>query len=157
VSGLDLTRLAPEDAVAALRSYPRRFREVLTSVEPNDLPTEALEHTDHVARSVALLGEALRQVLVQDHPTLLPAIADDSARLWAFDGSSSVDDVLAFLAMECNAMADLVAETPSDAWTRSGTIAGSGQEMTALDIVREAVRTGADHLRAAERTLNPYR
>jgi hypothetical protein len=154
VSGLDVSRLAPEDAVAALRSYPRRFREVLTSVEPNELPAEALEHADHVGRSVALLGEALRQVIVQDHPTLMPAVADDSARQWAFDGASSIDDVLAFLTMECNALADFVADVPTDAWTRTGTVAGSGQVMSALDIVREAVRTGADHLRAAERAVN---
>lgn len=153
MSGLDLSRLGPDDAVAALRSYPRRFREALTSVEPDELPHEAIEHADHVARSMALLGEALRQVLVQDHPTLLPAVADDSARLWAFDASSSVDDVLAFLAMECNALADVIADVPSDAWTRTGIVAGSGQEMSALDIVREAVRTGAEHLRAAERAI----
>jgi hypothetical protein len=154
VSGLDLSRLSPEDAVAALRSYPRRFREALTSVDPQDLPHEASEHADHVARSLGLLGEALRQVLVQDHPTLLPAVADDSARQWAFDGSSSVDDVLAFLAMESNALADVVAEVPPDAWTRTGIVAGSGQEISALDIVREAVRTGADHLRATERLIS---
>ena len=40
-----------------------------------------------------------------------------------------------------------------DAWTRTGTVAGSGQETSALDIVREAVRTGAEHLRAAERAI----
>ena len=154
MSGLDLSRLAPDDAVAALRSYPRRFREALTSVEPQDLPQEAVELADHVARSVALLGEALRQVLVQDHPSLLPAVADDSAREWAFDGASSVDDVLAFLAMECNALADAIVEVASDAWTRTGTIAGSGRSMSALDIVREAVRTGAERLRAAERSIS---
>ena len=148
--GLDLSRLAPDDAVAALRSYPRRFREVLTSVDPQDLPQEAIEHADHVARSLALLGEALRQVVVQDEPTLMPAIVDDAAREWAFDGSSSVDDVLAFLTMECNALADAIGAVPSDAWTRAGVVAGSSQKVTALDIVREAVRTGADHLRAAE-------
>jgi hypothetical protein len=153
MSGLDLSRLAPDDAVAALRSYPRRFREVLTSVEPEKLPYEATEHADHVARSMAMLGEALRQILVQDRPTLLPAVADDSTRLWAFDGSSSVDDVLAFLAMECNALADVIVDVASDAWTRSGIVAGAGTEMTALDIVREAVRTGAEHLRAAERAV----
>jgi hypothetical protein len=153
VSGLDVSRLAPDDAVAALRSYPRRFREALTSVDPEDLPQEAVDHVDHVARSVALLGEALRQVLVQDHPTLMPAVADDAAREWAVDGSSSVDDVLAFLTMECNALAEAIADVPSDAWTRSGVVAGAGREMTALDIVREAVRTGADHLRAAERAV----
>jgi hypothetical protein len=153
VSGLDVSRLAPDDAIAALRSYPRRFRELLTSVDPDDLPHEAIDHADHVARSMALLGEALRTVLIQDHPTLLPAIADDSARQWAIDGSSSVDDVLAFLAMECNALADVIADVPSDRWTRTGVVAGSGQDMSALDIVREAVRTGAEHLRAAERVI----
>lgn len=154
MSGLDLSRLAPDDAIAALRSYPRRFREALTSVDPEDLPDEAIEHADHVARSLAVLGEALRLVLVQEHRTLLPAVADDSAREWAFDGSSSVDDVLAFLSMECNALADTIADVPSDAWTRTGVVAGSGQEMTALDIVREAVRTGAERLRAAERAIS---
>jgi hypothetical protein len=29
-------------------------------------------------------------------------------------------------------------------------VAGTGATMSALDIVREAVRTGSDHLRAAE-------
>lgn len=154
MSGLDVSRLSPSDAVAALRSYPRRFREVLTSVEPQDLPHEAVEHADHVARSIALLGEALRQVLVVEKPTLLPAVADDAARQWAFDGSSSVDDVLAFLTMECTALADAVAAVATDAWTRTGAVAGSGREMSALDIVREAVHTGADHLRAAERAIS---
>ena len=104
-----------------------------------------------MARSLALLGEALRQVLVQDEPTLMPAVADDSAREWAHAGASSVEDVLAFLAMEANALADAVADVSSDAWTRRGTVAGSGASMSALDVAREAARTGADHLRAAER------
>jgi hypothetical protein len=126
---------------------------MLTSVDPQDVPHEAVEHADHVARSVALLAEALRHVLVQENPTLLPAVADDAAREWAFDGSASIDDVLAFLTMECNALADAVADVPSSAWSRRGTIAGSGQERSALDVVREAVRTGSDHLRAVTRAL----
>ena len=153
MSGLDVSRLSPEDAVAALRSYPRRFRELLTSVDEQDVPAVAIEHADHVARSLALLGEALRQVLVQDEPTLLPAVADDSARDWAHAGASSIDDALAFLTMEANGLADAVADVPSDAWTRRGVVAGSGRSMTGLDIVRDAVRTGADHLRAAQAAL----
>lgn len=154
MSGLDVSRLGPADCEAALRSYPRRFRELLTSVEPDELPHAAVEHADHVARAVALLGEALRRVLVVDQPTLLPAVADDAAREWAFDGSSSIDDVLAFLTIECNALADMLHEVPSEAWTRTGTIAGARRDMSALDIAREAVRTGADHLHAAERTIS---
>jgi hypothetical protein len=156
VPGLDLSRLSPDDAVAALRSYPRRFREALTSVEPDDLPHEAVEHADHVARSVALLGEALRQVLVQDQPVLLPAVADDQARQWAHDGGSSVDDVLAFLELECNSMADAVTHVSSNAWTRTGTVAGGGASLSALDIVREAVRTGSEHLRAAQSAISSH-
>jgi len=154
MSGLDLSHMGPGDAVAALRSYPRRFRELLTSVDPDELPAEAVDHADHVARSVGLLGEALRQVLVADQPVLMPGVASDSEREWAHTTSSSLDDVLAFLGMECNAMADAVADVSSDAWTRTGTVAGTGATMTALDVVREAVRTGADRLRAAERTLH---
>jgi len=153
MSGLDVSRLSPEDVVAALRSYPRRFRELLTSVDEEDLPAEAVEHADHAARSLGLLGEAMRQVLVQDEPTLMPAVADDSAREWAHAGASSVDDVLTFLTTEANALADAVAGVSSEAWTRRGTVAGSGAAMSALDIAREAVRTGADHLRAAEAAL----
>ncbi|HEX4819621.1 MAG TPA: hypothetical protein VFV00_05400 [Acidimicrobiales bacterium] len=154
MSALDVSRLSPEDIVAALRSYPRRFRELLTSVEPHDVPAEAIEHADHVARSLALLGEAMRQVLVQDEPTLMPAVADDAQREWAHAGATSIDDALAFLDMEAHALADAVADVSSAAWTRQGKVAGSGQSLSALDLAREAVRTGADHLRAAERLLS---
>jgi hypothetical protein len=149
MTGLDLSHLGPDDAVVALRSYPRRFRELFNSVDPDELPAEAVEHADHVARSVGLLGEALRQVLVQDQPVLMPGVASDAERDWAHGTTSSVDDVLAFLDMECTAMAAAIGDVSSDAWTRTGSVAGTGATLTALDIAREAVRTGADRLRAA--------
>lgn len=154
MSALDLSHMGPSDAVAALRSYPRRFRELFAKVDDDELPAEAVEHADHVARSVALLGEGLRQVLVQDQPVLMPAIASDAEREWAQATTSSVDDVLAFVDMECNALADTIADVQSSAWTRTATVAGSGATMNALDVVREAVRTGADHLRAAETAIS---
>ena len=154
MSGLDVSRLSPEDIVAALRSYPRRFRELLTSVEPHEVPAEAIEHADHVARALAMLGEAMRQVLVRDDPILMGAIADDSQREWAHAGAWSIDDALAFLDMEAHALADAVADVPSAAWTRHGSIAGSGQQLSALDIAREAVRTGSDRLRSAQRLIS---
>ncbi len=95
----------------------------------------------------------MRQVLVDDEPVLMPAVADDAARDWSFAGSSSADDVLTFLDMAATEFADAVARVPADAWTRTGTVAGSGQRLRAIDILREAVRTGADHLRAAERLI----
>ena len=151
--------------MAALRSYPRRFRALLTTFDDDERPDDlvhragpdgrsAVDHADHVARSIAILGQALHEVLVQDEPTLLPAVADDSARVWQMAASpDSVEAVLDFVTTECDAMAAEIERTPSDAWTRTGVVAGSGQTITALDIVREAVRTGADHLRAAERAI----
>ena len=153
MSSLDVSRLGPDDIVAALRSYPRRFRELLSSVEPHEVPAEAIEHADHVARSLALLGEAMRQVLVQDDPTLMPAVTDDAQREWAHAGAWSIDDALAFLDMEAHALAAAVADVSSGAWTRHGTVAGSAQSISALDLAREAVRTGSDHLRAAEQSF----
>lgn len=153
MSGLDLSHLSPHDAIAALRSYPRRFRELFESVEPDELTDEAIAQADHVARSVALLGEALRQVLIQDDPVLLPAVTDDNTRDWVHPGATATNDVLDFVSMESNALADAIADVDSAAWTRTGTVAGSGQKVSALDIVREAVRTGAAHLRVAEQLV----
>jgi len=138
---------------------------MLTSFDEDERPDDlihragadglsAVDHADHVARSIAILGEAVRQVLVQDDPTLLPAVADDSAREWQMAAQpTAATAALDFLDAECNAMADTVERTPADDWTRSGTVAGSGEKMTALAIVREAVRTGSDHLHAAERAI----
>jgi hypothetical protein len=138
---------------------------LLTSIDDDERPDDlvhragpdglsAVDHADHVARSMAILGEALRQVLVHDEPTLQPAVADDSAREWAMAAQpSSTDAVLDFLTVECGALADTVERTPTDAWTRTGTVAGSGKTMTAIDVAREAVRTGSEHLRAAERAI----
>ena len=103
--GLDVSRLSPGDAVAALRSYPRRFRGLLTSLDEDERSDDlvhragpdglsAVDHADHAARSMAILGEALRQVLVQDEPTLLPAVADDSARAWQMAAQVTPNPVL---------------------------------------------------------------
>ena len=165
VSGLDLSRMAPGDAVAALRSYPRRFRALLTTFDTDEKPDDlvhragndghsAVDHADHVARSLALLGRALQDVLRHDDVVLPPATFDDDARDWQVGaGEQSLDAALDFLTVEAEALADAVEHVGSDEWSRHATVAGDGRTVTALDIVREAVRTGADHLRAAERTL----
>jgi hypothetical protein len=165
VSGLDLSRLAPGDAVAALRSYPRRFRALLTTFDTDEKPDDlvhragadgmsAVDHVDHVARTLALLGRALQDVLQHDEPALTPATFDDAARDWQVGaGAQSSDAALDFLDVEANALADAVERVPAEAWSRRATVAGGGRAVTALDVVREAVRTGAEHLRSAERTL----
>jgi hypothetical protein len=169
MAGLDVSNLAPGDAVAALRSYPRRYRSLLTTFDDDEKPDDlvhragadgrsAVDHVDHVARSLAILGRALHDVLQHDDVTVAPATFDDDAREWQVaSGDPSLQAALDFLTVECEGLADAVSRVPAESWARTATAAGEGRTVTALDIVREAVRTGAEHLRTAERTLTAAR
>jgi hypothetical protein len=167
VPGLDVSRLAPSDCAAALRSFPRRFRAAVTSLDEDERPDDlahrvgpdgrsAFDHVDHAARSIALIGGALREVLTRPEPVLPAAVIDDGAREWAVAGDGSLEAALDFLTVECLALADLIDETHGDAWSRKATVAGDGT-VTAIDLAREAVKTGAEHLRAAERAMQAAR
>jgi hypothetical protein len=92
-------------------------------------------------------------VLQREDVVLAPATFDDAAREWQLAGQQSREATLDFLTVEANALAGSVDGVPAEAWARRAKVAGDGHEVTALDVVREAVRTGAEHLRTAERTL----
>ena len=57
---------------------------------------------------------------------------------------------------EAAALADAVAAVPGDQWNRTASVAGGGT-VTALEVVREAVRTGHDQLALVEKTLAALR
>jgi hypothetical protein len=75
---IDLTRLSPGDAVAALRSYPRRFRTAFAPVEDENL--EELAHAEgpdggsaidaaaDTVRTWSILADALSQIRMADTP-----------------------------------------------------------------------------------------
>ena len=165
MSGLDVSRLSPGDTAAALRSYPRRYTALLTTFDSDEKPDDlvhragsdglsAVDHVDHVARTFALLGKTVQDVLQRDDVALPPGAFDDAAREWQVGGGQqSLQGALDFLAVEADALADAVDRVPAEQWARRATLAGDGREVTALDVVREAVRTGAEHLQTAERTL----
>ncbi len=46
---------------------------------------------------------------------------------------------------------------PAGDWSRTAAVAGGTAEVTALDVLREAVRTGVTDLRAAERDFDEVR
>ncbi len=166
-AGPDTSRLSPADCVAALRSYPRRARQAVaaaTNGDDVDALAEvagpdgrsAVQHLDGAARSLEVLGEAVRSVLVQDGPTLVPAVLDESARVWVVEGSSGdVHAALDHLEAAAQSVAEVAAGDAGGAegWDRTGTVAGSGEEVSALDVLREAVRTGAAGLRGADAAL----
>ena len=54
------------------------------------------------------------------------------------------------------ALADAIDHVPADGWTRTGSVAGGGT-VSAIDVVREAVRVGRSGLSDIERTLKAVR
>ena len=157
----DVSNLSAPDAVVSLRSYPRRFR---TAVLPiTDDPTvEALaERVGPDGRSAAdvvvsvtntwvLLGQALRQILIEEAPVVHAGVVDPAQRVWDAPPGSTVDGALDRLADEATALADAADAVSSRDWGRTGSVAGDGATTTALDVLREAVRTGAQGVIDAE-------
>jgi hypothetical protein len=150
-----------------LRSYPRRYRAVIVPIADDDNVDElaqrpgpdgrsALDHVEHAAGDVARLGDALHQVLVHDNATLDPTVLDDDARGAAHRAAGSVEPALDQLQLECERLAATIDGVGGDAWARQASV-GGGRSVMALDVAREAVRAGAEHLRAAERAMEAAR
>src|SRR4051794_2398998 len=115
----DLSRLGPQDAVVAFRSFPRRYDAELTGFQGDDLPDElavrigpegesALQIVSDVARTWAVLSAALAQVVRTDDPVLHPAIADANQRHWDTPAPDTIADGLALLDHEAEALADQI-------------------------------------------------
>jgi hypothetical protein len=143
--GFDGAGVSPADAVAALRSFPRRFRELL---EPgnDDMPPPGPAERQAVLRlaasaaaMIAARGRDLHRVLVEEQPglTAAPATADAEGGGDALERLQAVTDDLASAA----------AATKGDEWRRTGQRDGSA--VTAIDVLREAVHAAAHQLRAA--------
>jgi hypothetical protein len=165
---LDLTRLAPGDAVVALRSFPRRYRDELVPIPDDDRIEEfatrlgpdgesALDVVNDVVRTWVLLGQELRRVLTTDTPMLHPAVSDPSLRHWDTPGPDSTGDALALLDGQSADLVQMVETVGlAEDWTRTGPIAGGGS-LTALDLLREVVRVGAEGLDGVHRVLGTVR
>lgn len=165
---IDTSSVSPNDAVTALRSYPRRFRSALQPITDDESIEElgqqvgpdgqsAVEITADVVRTWTVLREALRQIQVSDTPVVHAAVVDPSERQWESPVRETVAEVLDQLTDGANELADEVAAVPGDQWLRTATVAGGSGSVTALDVVREAVRTGHDGLSRVESTLAALR
>jgi hypothetical protein len=147
VPGSDAPSLSPPDAVVALRSLSRRFREAAAEAERRrhapdgdtgapaaDVPRAA----GVAAAAISELGEQLRRVLVEDSPELP---APPGATPAAGDQATALDRLTA----AANAVADLAAGQPATAWQRTGRRGAA--TVSAADLLRDAVRAGVDQLR----------
>ena len=161
VCGFEGRTVSPADAAVALRSYPRRYRALLTQPmeDEGDRPDDparrpgssgwsAVAHAHWAAMAFDAVSEALHQVLIHDHPDVSAPTVDPP-------DPPPVDEPtpvgLDRLTVAAESLAMAVEHAGAGQWTRTGTT-GVG-EVSALDLVRLAVHQGIHHLRAAERVL----
>ena len=150
---LDVSSLSPSDAAVALRSYPRRFRALLTGLEPDeDVHPDAVAQAADFGRVLAQVRNALPKVLAGGDAVIPAGVLDEGQRQWTAPPDEDVARVLDVVAQEAEALAAEVSKVAAGDWSRTAQVTGGGTA-TALDLVREAVRSGHSHLRAAEEAM----
>ena len=160
--------LSPADGVTALRSFPRRWRAALVPIDDPEVlerchrigpeGRSALDLLNDTLATLVLLGRALHVIVVTDEPVVAPAVVDPLARQWDGPTLDDVTEALAMLDVEAVELADRAEQIRAGEWSREATVAdGRGTTVTAIEVLSEAVRTAADNLRRAERTLDAVR
>lgn len=161
----DLSRLGAIDLAAALRSFPRRYREAIDrAARTQQVPAEEVvcrpgpdgttgtEHLLDAVSTLTLVEQALTQVLRTDDPALHPGVIDPTQRQWAPPSGLSLATLLEMLDDQCDDLADAVDAVPTTDWNRRAHVA-DGPPVIAIDLAREAVRVGAANLRALSTSL----
>lgn len=166
MDGIDVSGLTGGDVVAALGSFPRRYRAALV-VDPDEDLEELAARVGPDGRSahdlvldavstLVVLGRALHQVVHDDEPLLHPAVVDPAARTWDPPPGMTTTDLVGMLEEECTEIAGLLGGLRAGDWDRTGRVA-DGPTRTALELGREAVRTASEDLRALERAMRAAR
>ena len=162
--GIDPESINPPDAIAALRSFPRRWRSALALVaddpSASDLVSRrtgdswsALEH----ARFTADLLESTREHVERTRREEQPNLGDGPTRPpgQMGGGDEALGTALAAISEHAPALADALDELPAEDWRRSATV--DGRETTILSLARRSVAEVAGHLRGAEQALRAAR
>jgi hypothetical protein len=143
----EVGELAPKDAAVAIRSIPRRFREVFAQLEPDDDPRAwraVVEHAIVARDAMETTAGHLRHVLIEARPELHEVTVDGAHVAVTAD----VKAILADLQRAAEGLARTIDSVDAGDWRRPAVL--NGNEVTALDIVRHAVLQSVSHLRMAE-------
>ena len=160
--GLEYDSISLNDAVVAVRSYPRRYREALAG--PADDPDwdrivrrrpspgtfSAIEYTGHLAMALEGWTERLQRVLVQDDYVFTPIDVDAAVRDQHFE-TQAVDAVLDRLGASATAFAGAIAHLSHDQQER--TFLRATTPRTVRWIYQQVVHEGSHHLRDVARVL----
>jgi hypothetical protein len=155
--------VSPSEALAALRSFPRRWRstlavhlddadpEAVLAGRPTPSEWSALEHAGHVRDVLHALDIRLQRVLREDEPVLPETHVTPPSGA----NEQGMAVVLAALGVSADQLARTIELTPAGAWSR--TARRAHKPINALELVREAVHEGTHHLAQATATLDLLR
>jgi hypothetical protein len=157
----------PADGIVALRSLGRRFRGAFATREEDESPDDlahragadgrsALDHVVAATRTLTFLGRALQQISIDEDAVLHPGVGDPAQRDWP-EASGTVEDLVAELAREAEALADQADRLGASEWARRARVAGQDADVSAADVFWDAIDTAIAHLKQAEKTLQEVR
>ncbi len=154
--------MSPQDAVVAVRSFPRRYRALVAAPGSADGPDavfrrrpdpstwSALEYTAHVADRLDHLGPAILRITRENHPSIAFFDNEQRATEHAYNNLERTE-VLGWLDFACAELASVLEGVNADDWTRTASIAD--EDRNALALARDGVHEGAHHLRDVQRVL----
>jgi DinB family protein len=155
--GFDATLLTTADAITALRSLGRRWREAFEDVPDEILRRRPapdvwspLEYGAHTRDVLALIGHGVDEILNDTHPTF-PVIEPEPDAPDHGYNALDPDRVLSKLADNAAVMADRAARALPQHWSRTATI--GGDEVDAGWLLRHAVHDATHHLRDVQKIL----
>ena len=162
--GLDYGTISPQDAVRAVRSFPRRYRAVLKGFEDDDGDPDAvirrrpdpktwsgLEYTAHVADVFDAMEPMLREMVQKDNPRIVDPWDPDERAVAARYDARTASEVLDWLDRSAERMAATLESFSPDDWKRTAVFDYGEREL--IDMARNVVHEGYHHLRDVERVL----
>jgi hypothetical protein len=153
--GVNEEEISVPDAIVAIRTLPRRYREALARIPPDALnlrpdpsSVSALEAADRARSELERLAHDL-PVVLDDPGVHLPSFDLDQRAPHAPDAVPDLELVLAGIAHSTDALVARAEATPWEAWERPFT--AGAEPHVASWIVQHAAHVGAHHLREIER------
>ena len=152
--GIPEASISVPDAILALRTFPRRFREALTAVPadrlaaaPDPATPSVLDRAAWVRELLTALARALPRVW-DDPGVRRPDVGASEPRPGAAV-ATDLGEVLDGITTAADAITSRAAVTPWEAWDRP--FISGGAEHPASWIVQHATTVGAQQLREIER------
>jgi hypothetical protein len=158
--GLEYDSISPQDAVQAIRSYPRRYRSVVGPFlddeevlrrRPDASTWSALEYIAHVADILEAMTPQLVEIVQKDNPHITDPLDPDTRATEHRYNDKDPREVLDWLQRAATAAADTMAAFSPDDWKRKAMYPYGEREL--IDVARNMVHEGAHHLRDVERVL----